>query len=117
MTHKPNDISRQTVQRMASYGLRQSDISKYMGVSEKTLRKHYPDELQTAKITKMVRLVEHAFERAFENDTVLMFMLKTYCGYRETGPTDVQEDQEVESLEINFRVAEPVKTIRTTKGK
>lgn len=116
MAHKPNDISRQAVKNMCSCGLRHNDIAKYMGISATTLRKHYVDELQVAKVDRMVKLVEHAYMRAFENDTVLIFLLKTYCGFRETDTAD-NEEVEAESMTINFEVNEAVGDVRVTKGK
>jgi hypothetical protein len=43
--HEPNETSRRQVEMMTAIGIPQDQIAMIIGVSEPTLRKHYPDEI------------------------------------------------------------------------
>ena len=48
--HKPTDDQRKSVKAMSAYGIPQDDISKAVGITAKTLRKAYRDELDLGHI-------------------------------------------------------------------
>lgn len=47
--HSPTDKSRSTVQALATYGIPREEIANYMGVTEKTLKKHYDEEIMAGR--------------------------------------------------------------------
>jgi hypothetical protein len=117
--HKPNDLSRQAIRNMSACGITQDEIAKYFGINAMTLRKHYREELDTALIEKKTKLMGQAFKRAMADDkpsdAVLIFLLKTLCGMRETGP--VEEQGASDPIDINFNVGDAKGDIRVTRGK
>jgi hypothetical protein len=48
--HQPTDQSRKFVEAMAACGIDQDSIGRVVGISDATLRKHYPEEIATAAI-------------------------------------------------------------------
>lgn len=117
MTHKPNDITKAQVKAMSKY-LPQKYIAEHLDITEKTLRKHYRQELNAGAHEMNLQLAKTAFEMAvYDKDrAVLIFLLKTRLGMAEV-KWEKEDDTEVgDELDITFNVAEPVKDIRVTKG-
>ena len=46
---KPTDAQRALVESAAAFGLTQADIANQLGIQEKTLRKHFREELNSGK--------------------------------------------------------------------
>lgn len=46
--YEPTDFDRDYVKRMSSFGIPTPRIAKIVGIDEKTLQKHFPDELENA---------------------------------------------------------------------
>jgi len=93
--HKPTDESRAEVKALASFGLPQEDIAKYVGVSHVTLRKHYASELKLSAIKANATVGKYLFSlasgQALRNGAShsecarsAMFWAKTRMGWRET---------------------------------
>ena len=49
--YEPIDAQRSLVENAAAFGLTQADIAEQLGIGEKTLRKHFRDELSGGKFT------------------------------------------------------------------
>lgn len=47
--HKPTKENRSTVRALATYGIPREEIANYMGVTEKTLKKHYDEEVRQGR--------------------------------------------------------------------
>jgi predicted transcriptional regulator len=47
--YEPTDSQRSLVENAAAFGLTQADIAEQLGIGEKTLRKHFQDELSGGK--------------------------------------------------------------------
>ena len=62
--HQPTDENRAEVQALASFGVPQEDISKYIGVSHVTLRKHYRRELDFSVVTTTAKALNFLFTMA-----------------------------------------------------
>jgi DNA-binding XRE family transcriptional regulator len=79
--HVPNEATRATVEALAGIaGLRQAEVAAYIGVSEKTLRKHYRAELDRATAAAVVKVAESLFQKAIGGDTTAcIFWLKRRC--------------------------------------
>ncbi|MDH4378376.1 MAG: hypothetical protein QE263_00510 [Vampirovibrionales bacterium] len=81
---------------MAAGGIPQDRIAKRLGVSEKTLRKHFRDELDIASDDKHKNVLNTAYGMAIsgEHASMTMFWLKCRLGWKEkqsvehTGPSN-----------------------------
>jgi len=93
--HNPSPQNRAEVSALKSFGVAQSDIANYIGVDEKTLRKHYRDELDNAQTkadaTVAKFLYNAASGKALESGAshadcvrAAMFWAKTRMKWRET---------------------------------
>jgi len=84
----PTPDDRLKVSRMAFMGMLQTQIATVFGISDKTLRKHFRDELRTAGIEANFRVIQTLFEMATsgKNTAASIFWAKTRCGFRPTDP-------------------------------
>jgi len=83
--HNPSQYQRKLVGRYTAAGTRQDAIAKIIGVSKKTLKKHYGDELKTATDIANGLVAGALFSNAMSgNVTAQIFWLKTRARWRET---------------------------------
>ena len=83
--HAPTDAQRQTVQLHTTVGTPQPVIARLLGITEKTLRKYYRDELDLAKAKANATIGGALFNKAKGGDTTAMiFWMKTQAGWKET---------------------------------
>jgi hypothetical protein len=77
--HAPSDDNRRTVAEAAGLGIPQSQIGHLIGVSEKTLRLHYRDELDRGMAVANIAVARTLFELATKdrNVTAAIFWAKT----------------------------------------
>jgi hypothetical protein len=95
---KPTDMQRATVKAMAAYGVPQFDISKVVGVDEKTLRLHFGQELEIAGIEANAKVAQTLFKMATDPKhpkaaICAMFWLKCRAGWSEQPASDPVEYQ------------------------
>lgn len=82
--HEPTKAQRDTVSMHTLVGTPQSDVARIIGIDEKTLRKHYRDELDLAKARANATIGGALFNKAKSGDTTAMiFWMKTQAGWRE----------------------------------
>lgn len=84
---KPTDDERKLVEQMCAVGIPQESICLVVrdGIDDKTLRKHFRRELDTAKIKANAKIGGGLFNRAMGGDTAsLIFWAKTQMGWKET---------------------------------
>lgn len=83
-SHQPTAESRAEVKALASFGVTEDEIAKYVGVTGKTLRKHYRRELDTAHIAANAQVARRLFQHA-TGDSVpaAIFWMKARGGWRE----------------------------------
>lgn len=104
--HIPSEITRAEVQALRSYGVPQEDISVYLDIDSKTLRKHYREELDKACIAANLKVRKYLFNaatgKAIDNGAThsdclraAMFWGKTQMGMRENDPAPVSTDNEI----------------------
>ena len=97
--HQPTDETKAVVEALASYGVPQVDIGKYIGISNETIRKHYGDILDKALLDKNQTVAKFLFGGASGTDIdkgatyadcyrAAMFWMKTRAGWRETAQID-----------------------------
>ena len=98
--HKPTPETRAQVFALASFGARYDDIAKLLGISDDTLKKHYPDELAKGAVERNAEvagfLYHSASGRAISDGAsysdclkAAMFWLKTRAQWRETNHHDL----------------------------
>jgi len=86
--HKPDSSVRRQVEAMAGYGVPEVEIVGVVGVSPKTLRKHYRDELDHGHVKANAKVAENLYRKATgegrEAVIAAIFWLKTRAGWKET---------------------------------
>lgn len=83
--HIPTDQNRKQVKTLVGYGLRQEDIAKLIGITFKTLQKHYLEEIQTGKATANAEVVNCLFQSIKKGNVIAqIFWLKTQCKWKDT---------------------------------
>ena len=87
--HAPTDAQRQTVQLHATVGTTQAIIADILGIDDKTLRKHYREELDQARAKANATIGGALFNKAKGGDTsAQIFWMKTQAGWREKQEID-----------------------------
>ena len=83
--HEPDDKSRSTVEAMVSYGIPHEDIAKVIGIDDKTLRKYYRSEIDTASAKANAQVAQRLYKKCMKDDTQsIIFWLKTRAKWAET---------------------------------
>ena len=83
--HIPTDITRAVVESHAILGTPQEGIAALIGISDDTLRKHYREILDNAKLELDAKLCGVLVQKALRGeDASLFFYLKTKAGFKET---------------------------------
>jgi len=70
--HRPTEETRNRVLEMSVLGLTHEQIGALIGISDVTLRKHYPDDLQMGKAQASARIADTLFNKAQGGDTTAM---------------------------------------------
>ena len=86
-TFEPTDDERKLVEQMTAVGIPQESIALVIrdGIDDKTLRKHFRRELDTAKIRANAKIGGTLFNKAMAGDTTAaIFWAKTQMGWKET---------------------------------
>ena len=68
--HVPSQKDRLAVEGMARYGAPQAHIAVVIGIDEKTLRKHYREELDTAAIKANAKVAQSHYEKCIGRPAV-----------------------------------------------
>ena len=83
--YQPTDKDKSAVQTMAAYGIPQPDIAAVVGCDEKTLRKHFRQELDTAATQANARVAAALFKKATSDApssvAAAIFWLKARAGW------------------------------------
>jgi|TARA_Y100000310_G_scaffold179038_1_gene179013 hypothetical protein len=84
---EPTDEERALVEQMTAVGIPQGSVALIIrdGIDNKTLRKHFRVELDTAKIKANAKIGGMLFNKAMNGDTTAaIFWAKTQMGWKET---------------------------------
>ena len=90
-TFKPTDEERKLVEQMSAVGIPQSNIAMVIrdGIDDKTLRKLFRKELDTAATKANAKIGGTLFNKAVNGDTsAAIFWAKTRMGWKETNVTE-----------------------------
>jgi transcription initiation factor TFIIIB Brf1 subunit/transcription initiation factor TFIIB len=86
--HQPTDQLRQQVSVMVEIGMRQEEMSRVLGISEHTLRKHYEKELENAKAILNSAVANNLYRIATSSEkgavAAAIFWMKTRARWKET---------------------------------
>jgi len=102
-TFKPTDKERKLVEQMSAVGIPQSNIAMILrdGIDDKTLRKHFRKELDTAATKANAKIGGMLFNKAVNGDTsAAIFWAKTRMGWKETNVTEHQGNVSV-NVQLN----------------
>lgn len=83
--HEPTDEERAVVSTLKGLvGLRDEEIAEYIGISAKTLAKHYSVELRKARTSIKMDVANALYVQAtrLHNTAAAIFFLKTQCGWK-----------------------------------
>ena len=103
---EPTAEERQKVYQLTASGFTVEDIAKVIyrygkPISNKTIRKYFHRELESARIEAVGAVAGRLFKKAIDGDTTAMiFYLKTRGGWKETQVTE--HSGEVVTKQINF---------------
>lgn len=90
LPHEPTEKNKKMVEAMSSYGIPQEDIAKVLEMDEKTLRKHYRYELDTATAKANSQVAQRLYTKCLDGDTTSMiFWLKTRAKWSEKNEVDM----------------------------
>ena len=94
--HEPDEKSRATVEAMVSYGIPHEDIAKVIGIDDKTLRRHYRHEIDTASAKVNAQVAQRLYKKCMGDDTAsIIFWLKTRARWSENQEHKVDVSQTV----------------------
>ena len=89
--HMPTDVTRKQAQQAAGFGLPQDQIGALLGIDDKTLRKHYPDELALGRALASAAVGESLFRRAVSGEDTTAAIWWSKCQMRWSPPPAIVE--------------------------
>jgi len=105
-SHDPTDVQRREVSAYAAVGTPHHSIAKLVGLSIKTLLKHYRDELDTGKARANAQVGKTLFQQAIGgNTTAAIFWMKAQAGWTDR----LQIDGQMEVTQYVLRAPSPDK--------
>ena len=111
----PTEEQRRMVHAMAGYGVPQDDIALVIGITSRTMRKHFRHDLDVAMIEANARVAQCLFKQATVpgNIAATIFWLKARAGWREKQPSDAANEPAAPAapgpLVIIRRIVDPVR--------
>lgn len=85
--HSPTPADRKKVRVLSGLGIKQDDIAAAFGIDDKTLRKHYREELDGGKIESNSAVARSLYNMATDPDkpqvSAAIFWLKCQAGWKD----------------------------------
>ena len=92
MAHRPTEETRDYVCRMVRAGLTREQMCNILGITDKTLLKHYKHEIDSADGDAIEQIATTLFQQAKAgNVAACMFWLKTRARWREVNRTELTD--------------------------
>ena len=93
--HNPTDKTRAEVSALSSFGIQQDEISIYLGIDPKTLRKYYSREIETGAIKANAAMAKRLFDAGIKDGNVpaMIFWLKTRARWKDASSEHTTEEQ------------------------
>ena len=105
MTYHPNEKDRATVEAMVSYGIPHEDIAAVLGIDDKTMRKYYRTEIDTATAKANSQVAQRLYKKCMGDDTQsIIFWLKTRAKWAETTKHEGPDGKALQFAPINVFV-------------
>lgn len=107
--HKPTEQDRKTVRAMSAYGVPHEGIAAVLDIDDKTLRKHYRRELDTAHVEANVKVAESLFKQATNGNTAAaIFWMKVRAGWVEKQKLDLtSNDEPLTTIRVVYADVDP----------
>ncbi len=90
LEHKPTDEQKKLVETSAGLGLPHEQIGSLIGIDDKTLRKHYREQLDLGKAKASAQIAKTLFNKAQSGDTTaLIWWTKAQMRWAETQKQEI----------------------------
>jgi AraC-like DNA-binding protein len=106
----PSDQQRQLVKSLAAYGIGQEEIARKIGVSAKTLRRHFREELDRGATDANAKVAQAMYKMATSGEfpAATIFWLKCRASWRQNGRVGREAQQTAPFVVEVLQGPEPV---------
>ena len=100
--YEPTPDQRRTVKTMAGFGIPQEDIAGFLGIGDKTLRRHFREELDRGVTEANAKVAQSLFQMATQGKNVAaaIFWMKARAGWREMHEVEANVTAEMRTMTI-----------------
>ena len=103
--HEPTEKTRNEVQALAGFGVREDEIALYIGIDPKTLRKYYRPELDTGHIKANVNVARNLYKQTEKNPTAAIFWLRSRASWSDKSELEIEIKRlQIEKLKAEINV-------------
>ena len=103
--HIPTDAMKAQVETASGLGLPHEQIAALIGISDKTLRKHYKEELAVGKAKASAQIAKSLFNKAQSGDTTAMiWWTKAQMRWSETVKQELTgaDGEPLQGIQVSF---------------
>jgi len=104
-THEPTPETRKLVESTSGLGLPHEQIAMLVGIDDKTLRKHYREELDLGKAKANSQIAKTLYQKATAGDTTsLIWWTKAQMRWSETVKQELTgaDGEPLQGIQISF---------------
>src|SRR5579864_9440074 len=106
----PTDEQRRMVRALSAAGNTQDQIAAVLGISSRTVRKHFRRDLDRAAVEANTQVAQSLYKKAVGGDTTAaIFWLKCRANWRERGTLEPGSGPKREVTRIFWRTTEQLK--------
>lgn len=105
LEHQPTEEKRKLVESTSGLGLPHEQIAILVGIDDKTLRKHYREELDLGKAKANGQIAKTLFSKAMAGDTAsLIWWTKAQMRWSETVKSEVTgaDGEPLQGIQVTF---------------
>lgn len=105
ITHEPTAETRKLVETSSGLGLPHESIAALIGIDDKTLRKHYREELDIGKAKANGQIAKTLYQKALSGDTAsLIWWTKAQMRWSETVKNEVTgaNGEPLQGIQVSF---------------